>query len=373
MTSSPTRIYVDHNATSPPRPAVRERLSASIAAPYANPSSVHVEGQRSRRVIEAARRAVTESIGPGGRVVFTSGATEANHLAMLGAPGHGAIATSRIEHPSVIALAQRLESEGRAVRWLRHDERGRVALDDLDAALREGVGYVALMAANNELGNLNPIGGAAELCAAAGVPLHVDAAQVVGRWHWRAVEGICSVTASAHKAGGPLGVGALWLAEGYDVAAQLVGGRQQRGARGGTEVTWLADAWAAVFGPGGAGAWELTGQVRDAFEETLRVGCDVEVNGDVDARLPNTSNLAFAGCEGEELVMALDLEGIAVSSGSACTAGSVEPSAVLLALGQGAERARSAVRFSFGPEHTVDDGAALGARVAEVARRVAAA
>lgn len=364
------RLYLDHNATSPMRSEVRERLRASLSDPWVNPSSAHSEGQRSRRVIESARRAVGEAMGRAGRVVLTSGATEANHLALLGASFNGAIATSRLEHPSVIALVERIREQGTKVRWLHHDARGRLDLDDLAAALGEGVGLVSLMAANNELGNVNPIAGAAELCADAGVPLHVDAAQVIGRWHWQAPPGVTSVTASAHKAGGPMGIGALWLAEGYDVTAQLVGGRQQRGMRGGTEVTWLADAWSAVFAPGGAGTWADVGAVRDAFEETLLVSCDAVVNGDVDARIANTSNVAFPGCSGEEVVMALDLAGYAVSSGSACTAGSVDPSPVLLALGQGESRAASAVRFSFGPEHTPEQGAQIATQVAAVVARL---
>lgn len=360
------RIYLDHNACSPMTPAVVGALRAALDAPPCNAGSVHAEGQGARARLEHARRAVKQALGVrGGRVVFTSGATEANNLVLRGWQGDGALLTSTLEHPSVRVVVEDLDRE---VRWLAHDAGGLLELDALDAAIAAGdLAGVSVMAANNELGTRNPIAAIAARCAAAGVPLHVDAAQVVGRLPFDVPDGVTAVTMSAHKCGGPIGVGALWMRDGFDVDALIRGGHQERGRRAGTEDVLGAIGMAAAFTHADHDAWAALAPVRDALERALveTLGCVVNGAG---PRLPNTSNLSFVGRDAEEVIQALDLAGIAVSAGSACTAGSIDVSPVIAALGLDDARTRSAVRISLGPEHVALDVAPLVDRISNALR-----
>lgn len=359
------RLYLDHNATSPLADTARAALLQAVDSGPLNAGSIHADGQRARAKLEAARRTVLRSLGvTDGQLVFCSGATEANNLAI------GAVATSgrplvvsRLEHPSVVAAAESHQVHGLVVRWLPHDERGRI---DRTAArnVLQGAGLCALMAANNELGNRNDIDAIGALCAELGVALHVDAAQVAGRWAWRVPRGVSSVSLSAHKAGGPVGIGALWIAPGHVVPALHHGGHQERGIRPGTEPVALAAAMAAVYAAPDP-RWNALEAVRDAIETVLGER-GAQVNGDVSSRLPNTLNFSWPELDAEAGLMALDLAGYSLSAGSACTAGSIEPSPVIAALGLTAQRARGAMRISLGPEHAGLDGAALGAAIAGV-------
>lgn len=358
-------LYLDHNACSPLRADVRASLLAHLDAPLLNPGSVHQDGQRAKGVLESARRRIGRALGrPGGRVVFTSGATEANNLALFGLAQRrtGAVVSSRLEHPSTVASAEAWAAQhGSEVWWLPHDEAGHWDLARLEQRLAASPPrMVALMLANNELGTWNPIAQVGEVCLRFGVPLHVDAAQVLGRLPWQPPAGVTSVTASAHKAGGPIGVGVLWSAD--DAPHPLLhGGHQERGARGGTEDASRADAIALVLEHPDP-RWALLGPVRDAFEAELIARLGAEVHGAAGPRLPNTTNV-WLHCDAEEALMALDLAGVRASAGSACTAGSIDPSPVLLALGVGEARARESLRFSLGPEHAGSDGSELAERV----------
>lgn len=357
------RLYLDHNATSPLRPAAAAILREMSACPVPlNPGSVHREGQQARAVLERARRTLLHALHapPGATLVWTGGATESNHLTLRAT--RGPVIAPPTEHPSVTRALEALDGEGRVLwrRWPVGTD-GRLCPTSLQPLLA-GAGLVVVSAANNELGTLAPLEAIGRMCLNAGVPLHVDAAQAFGRMPWRWWPGITSVALGAHKAGGPVGVGALAMAPGTGVSPDLPGGHQERGRRPGTQDVLGAAAWAAVVAADEVERWEACRPVRDAFETAL-VGAGAQLNASGEPRLPNTASVAFPGREAEELLMQLDLAGIAASAGSACTAGSIDPSPVLLALGLPEARVRGTVRFSFGPEHGGLDGAAIAERV----------
>ena len=341
------RIYADHNATCPLSSVARAALLGVLDLGPLNPGAVHGEGQRASRVLEGARRQIRDALGLGGGVVvFTSGATEANALAFSARPPRsGRVWVSPLEHASVREAVRGWEAQGLSVHRMGHDPRGRVDLAFLEE-VREG-DLVVLMAANNELGNLNPIDALGFACAARGAALHVDAAQLAGRLPWRVPEGVTSVALSAHKAGGPVGIGGLWLAAPQPVIPLWPGGSQERGWRPGTEDVAKASAMAAVYAA--PEAWSELVPLRDAIERGLVERVGAVVLGDVDHRLPHTSSIALPGRRAEEVVQALDLEGVAISAGAACSAGSLDPSPVIEALGVAPEVAQGAVRLSWGP------------------------
>lgn len=357
------RIYLDHNATSPLHPKVRARMLQRLADDVGNPGSLHYFGQRARTLVETARAAVMRSIGAvDGALTFVSGATEANNIALLSLKPGDVLVTSRLEHPSVRDTAMLLEERGVTLRWLPHDALGRWDMEAARDVLR-GATLAALASANNELGNVNPVAAIAALCAEEGVRLHIDAAQVWGRIACRVVPGIASMTFSAHKAGGPVGVGALWVREASLYPAQTHGGHQERGRRAGTENALLIDAMgilATVDEP----AWRACAVLRDRLAVALEARGGLR-NGDAGSALPNTLNISFPGHDAEELIMALDLEGVAVSAGSACTAGSMEVSPVIHALGFDEARTASAIRWSLGPTTTEEN---IDAAIAAVDR-----
>lgn len=349
-TTSP--VYLDWNATTPLHADVLEAMEATAREAWANPSSVHRAGRRARAVIESARESVALLAGVDPRdVVLTSGATEANNLALRGA---GALVTSRIEHPSVVRVAEALSREGRLVRWVPVPVTGRIDPGDVEAAL-EGLpsGFVvALMAANHETGVVQPVAEVFELVRRQGGRLHVDAAQAAGKVESALWATGTSVSLAAHKIRGPKGIGALVLREGAPPSPVVLGGAQERGIRPGT----LDPVTASGFGAAarrardsGPQSYARLAPLRDRFEAA--VGGQALRNGDGVERLPHVSNLSFRDWRGDELVAALDLEGICVSSGSACSAGTHEPSPVIAAmLGEG--RAESAVRVSLGGDTT---------------------
>ena len=359
-----SRHYFDHNASSPLLPALRERILETLKEETANPGSLHREGQRARSIIEQARAKVLASIqGQRGALTFTSGATEANNIALQSLRAGDVLVSSRLEHPSIRDTAEEMEERGVVLRWIEHDLRGGLSLQSLEAAL-DGAAMVALTAANNELGNINDIKEIGRRCDAAGVALHVDAAQVWGRWPLIAEAGVSSLTLSAHKAGGPIGVGALWVDRPTRYPSLTHGGQQERGRRAGTENVLFIDAMGALA-QHEEPAWASLAPLRDQLAAGLEALGGIR-NGDPERALPNTLNISFIGTEAEEMVMALDLEGLAISAGSACTAGSMEVSAVIDALGFDTDRSVSALRWSLGPGL---DAADVDAAI-EVARRV---
>jgi cysteine desulfurase len=367
-----SRVYLDWNATTPPLPEVVEAMTRAAREAWGNPSSVHAAGRVARACVEDAREAVARLARCDPRdVVFTSGGTEANNVALRSAfvDAPGTLVTSRLEHPSVTHVAEGLEREGRArVRWVRVRPDGVIDREDLDAALAEGgVRLVAVQAVNGETGVIQPI---AEVIAAArhaGARVHVDAVQAFGRADDVAVEADTRSLA-AHKIRGPKSMGALVTRPGVPIAAVLLGGSQERGVRPGTTdpVAAAGLGAAARHALSAPARWQALAPLRDRLEaDLLHLVPGARVNGAGAPRMPHVTNVAFPGWNGPELVAALDLEGIAVSAGSACSAGTAEPSAVLIAMGDAAA-ATSSVRFSLGEETTakdIDDALDAAARI----------
>ncbi len=362
-----SRYYLDHNATSPPAPAVTAALGAFLVDPPANAGSVHRAGQRARALLEGARQALSQALDLGGYVAFTSGATEANNSALRGLE-YRRLITSRLEHPSVVATAGDRAAAGRELLWLGNDDRGCLDLGELAGVLREG-DLVSVCAANSVLGNRNPIDAIAALCAERGALMHVDAAQVFGRFECRLPTTISALTLSAHKAGGPAGIGALWVADRRGFRAQSVGGHQERGVRAGTEPVALAAAWAALLRDQPGARWAHCAEIRDAIESAV-ISCGGRVLGSSEARLPNTLCASVPGLHFEALVMACDMDGLEISAGSACTAGSMEASPVVAALGLRKELLDGAFRISVGPSNQQGDVAEINRRLVRVIERL---
>jgi cysteine desulfurase len=345
---SSTRTYLDHNASSPLRPEARRAVIAALDA-AGNASSVHGEGRAARDLVEAAREQVAGAFAlPPRAVVFTSGGTEANAMAVCGIAADRAI-ISAVEHPSVHAAAGR---SGRPVERLPVDHDGIVALDALERLLQDkpSPDLVSLMLANNETGAIQPVAEAARMAHAHGAIIHCDAAQAVGRitvdWH---ALGIDLMTISAHKFGGPQGIGALLVRPGTPLSPLIGGGGQEFHLRGGTENVAAICGMAAALRSALDDAPATSAALRDRFELRLKaVSPTVRIFAEEVQRLPNTSCFALDGLLAETAVMALDLHGIAVSSGSACSSGKVGPSHVLEAMGVPAGLARAALRVSLG-------------------------
>lgn len=344
-------IYLDWNATAPPHPSVLEAMRAAESTAWGNPSSVHAAGRRARALVEAARELVARALGFDARdVLFTSGGTEANNLALANAKG---LVTSRIEHPSVVRVAEALERRGVPVRWLPIGRAGVVSPEDTRVALDgmpEGT-TVAVMAANHETGAIQPVMEVANVAHAAGATLHVDAVQALGKLdsvHWSAAD---SVAVAAHKIRGPKSIGALAWRPGLAPKPVLLGGAQERGLRPGTQDSVAAHGFAAALERLAIlrAAYERLEPVRDCIERAL--ASRALVNGEGTPRLSHVTNLSVTGWKGDELVAALDLTGVRVSSGSACSAGSAEPSPVIEAM-LGRERAIASIRVSLGEDTT---------------------
>jgi cysteine desulfurase len=344
-------IYLDWNATTPPYPAVLDSMREASDWAWANPASVHARGRQARAEVEALREELGAALFVSPRdVVLTSGGTEANNLGLRRAT---ALVTSRLEHPSVVRVAEALEAAGREVRWLPIPADGRLDPDAVRAAcsgLPAGA-WAAIQAANHETGVLQPLFELGEVIHAAGLRLHVDAVQAFGKVDSAALRVADAVAVASHKIRGPKGIGALAF-RGPAPPPLLVGGAQERGLRPGT-----VDAVAAVgfrtalgFARGAPSRWAALRALRDEFEAAFR---ECALTNGAEPRLPHVSNLSFPGANGDELVAALDLLGVQVSSGSACAAGTAEPSPVILAM-LGRERARSAVRISIGDETSAD-------------------
>jgi cysteine desulfurase len=358
-------IYLDWNATTPPAPEVLDAQRDASRTSWANPASVHGAGRRARGSVERARHAVAELCGTDLRdVVFTSGGTEANNLALsllLGVSGPRALVTSRLEHPSVTRTAEALAARGVHVVWVEIGPTGHVdraeLLREVDAL--EGMfRMVSLQAVNHELGTLQPV---AELCAPLAerrVLLHCDAVQAAGRLDPSSFRGADLLSLAGHKLRGPKGIGALACRPGLELVPLLRGGAQERGLRPGTQDPIACAGFAvackrALETPAG---WAALAPLRDELEARLVELAgpgQVHVNGS-EPRAPHVANLSFVGWSGPELCAALDLEGVAVSSGAACSAGTAEPSEVVRVV-HGPERAAGAVRISLGELSTRDD------------------
>jgi cysteine desulfurase len=345
-------FYFDHNATSPVAPDVLRDLSDAMAEVYGNASSIHHFGQAAKMRLEAARRLIAKRLGCTDReIVFTSGGTEADNLAVFGvARRRGHVITSAIEHPAVLNACAQLAD----VTVLPVGRDGVVDPYDVQRAICPETVLISIMHANNETGVLQPIGEIAQIAHENNVLFHSDGVQVGGRLPVNVQElGVDLYSISGHKFGAPKGTGALYIRKGVAVEALLYGGHHERDRRAGTENVPGAFALGQAFSQDFD--WNELCHLRDRMErEILNRVPDTRVNGATDRRIPNTSNIRFEGIEGEAMVIALDLRGYAVSSGSACSSGAVEPSHVLLAMGLSPENARSSVRFSLGPGNTVE-------------------
>ncbi len=364
------RIYLDNSATTAVDPEVLEAMMPYLTGKFGNASSIHYFGQETRSAVDKARHQVAALLNSRpNEIVFTSGGTESNNLAIRGLietrASRSHIITSSIEHSAVKEVCADLEKSGCEVTFLPVYENGMVRIEDVKNAVRENTSLITIMFANNEIGTLQPveeIGKLVRELRANGQKIwfHTDAVQAVGKVNVD-VEAIgCDLLSiSGHKIHAPKGIGALYVRRGTRLHAQNIGGRQERGIRGGTEPV------AQIVALGKAA--ELAGQrlnenaailqvLRDDMEQ--RVFENIEgsyLNGDRDNRLPNISNISFSGIEGEGLLINLDMQGIAVSTGSACSSGSLEPSPVIRALGRQEDLARGAIRFSLGKDNTPED------------------
>ena len=361
------RVYLDNSATTPVDPRVAAAMSRAVVETFGNASSVHGFGQQARAAVDRARREVGGLIGAKqNEIVFTSGGTEANNLAIRGlceaAASHGRhIITSAIEHPSVAGVCKELEKRGWEVTRLPVYENGILRVEDVNNALRPDTVLITIMLANNEIGTIQPIREIGELVREKkNVWLHTDAVQAAGRVPLNVDELGCDLlTMSAHKLYAPKGIGALYVRRGVRLHGQNVGGHQERERRAGTENV----PGIVAFGEAAKLAREELEQrsahdrmLRDKFEAQVRSRIkDVVMNGDREQRLGHLSNISFRFIEGEGLLINLDLEGVAVSTGSACSSGTLEPSPVIRALGVNDELARGSIRFSFGKDNTEDD------------------
>jgi cysteine desulfurase len=355
------RLYFDWNATAPPLDSVLDAMNAAAREAWGNPSSIHAHGRAARARVEDAREAVAELAGGDARdVLLTGGGTEANNLGLRSpfVKRTGVLVTSRIEHPSITKVAEALEKEGRArVRWLRVLCSGRIDLEDLDRALAgPDVALLAMQAVNAESGVVQPVREAIELARKRGVRVHVDAVQAYGKIAEVAAEADTRALA-AHKFRGPKGIGALVSLCGVPVEPVLLGGSQERGLRPGTVDPIAAAGLAAAARhakDGPARYAKLSGLRDDLQKRLLELAPNAVVVGGDAPRAPHVLNMSFPGWLGPELVAALDLEGVSVSSGSACSAGTVEPSGVVTAM-LGPEVARGALRMSMGETTTRED------------------
>lgn len=365
------RIYLDNNATTPIHPDVLAVVDSSLRDVFGNASSIHTEGQTARRVIEQARESVARLIGaPSRDLIFTSGGTESNNAAIFGAAASGGrchIVTTEIEHPSVAEAVRELERSGCDVTRVPPSRSGEVRSDDVIASIRPETRLVAVMMANNETGVIQPVEAIGRACRERGesIHFHCDAVQAAGKIEIDVERmGVHTLALSAHKMHAPKGIGALYVRRGITMEAYIVGGAQERRRRAGTENVPLAAAFGAATALPSATA--RMAELRDRFEERIRATLDVTINGMDAPRLPNTSNVTFHGADGEGIVIALDLSGIAASTGSACSSGRVEPSPVLLAMGLTPNDARATVRFSLGrftTEEEIDHTACVLAEV----------
>jgi cysteine desulfurase len=373
------RVYLDHNASTPVHPEVVAEMLPYFSDVYGNPSSVHGFGRDARAAVDAARDRVAAflRVRPD-ELVFTSGGTESDNFGVKGlalARGSGHVITSKVEHHAVLRSAQALEAQGFAVSYLPVDQYGMVDPDDVRRALRPDTIAISIMHANSEVGTIQPIRAIGALAREAGVPLHVDAVQTFGKVEIDVdAMNIDALSFSGHKIYGPKGIAGLYIRRGTKMVSIQHGGEHERRRRAGTEnvpgIVGLGKA-VEVRARDMKTEAEAVSALRDRMWEGIRARVpEVRLNGHPTERLPGTANICYRNVESESIVLALDLKGIAVSAGSACTAGSVEPSHVLVAMGVPLDWAMGAVRSSLGRSTTAGDVDYVVASVTEVVRRI---
>lgn len=361
------RIYLDHNATTPPSPAVIDRMGAILREEFGNPSSVHHFGQRAKAALDEARTQVATLLGADpSEIVFTGSGTEGDNIAIRGiaealeATGRKHIVASSIEHEAVLNTVKAMGRRGWRTTLLPVDASGIVAPDALRSALADDTALVSIMHANNEIGTIQPIAELAAIARERRAIFHTDAVQTAGKIpiDVKAL-GVDLLTISAHKFYGPKGVGAMWVRRGVRLQSALTGGKQERGRRSGTEnvagIAGMGVAAAEARSKMSAEQARLSA-LRDQLESQIlsRVPGTAR-NGSAEPRVANTTNISFDRVEAESLLIALDLEGIAVSTGSACSSGTLEPSHVLKAMGLPVHRTQNSIRFSLGAANSEED------------------
>jgi cysteine desulfurase len=362
------RVYLDNNATTPVLPEVLEAMQSYFGEHFGNASSIHHHGQETRAAVERARESVAALVGcRASEIVFTSGGTEGDNLAIFGLlnslsnkAGHHVI-TSTIEHHAVLNSCKHLEAAGGEVTYVPVDGRGQVDPDDVRRALRPNTRLITIMMANNETGVLQPVEAIGKVAAAADLYFHTDAVQAAGKVALDVKRIGCDLLSiSGHKMHAPQGVGALYVRKGTILRPMLLGGSHERSRRAGTEnvpgIVALGKAAELAQQAFARGDLERMSAQRDRLEQTILGEVEATgLNGKGAPRVPNTASIYFDYIEGEALVIALDLKGLAVSTGAACSSGAIEPSHVLTAMGLSPERARGSLRFSLGKQNAAED------------------
>ena len=360
------RIYLDHNATTPIHPEVAEAMIPLLHGTFGNPSSIHWAGMEAKKVLDESRQQVADLIGADfAEIFFTSGGSEGDNLAIKGVVDKlrdkgNHIITSQVEHPAVLETCQFLEKRNHRVTYLPVDQYGIINMEDLKEAITDQTVLITLMHANNEIGSVFPLQDIAEIAKENGIIFHCDAVQSVGKIPIDLKKiPVDLLTLSGHKIYGPKGIGALFIRKGKTLTPLIHGGHQERTRRAGTEnmpgIVGLAKACEIAhrnFKPRVEKLLKLRNRLEQGIMEKIK---HVNFNGHPTLRLPTTVNVGFAFIEGESILLSLDMEGIAASSGSACTSGSLEPSHVLLAMGVSHERAHGSVRFSLGRDNTEEE------------------
>jgi cysteine desulfurase len=357
------RIYLDNNATTPVLPEVFEAMRPYFGEHFGNASSIHHHGQETRAAVEWSRDSVAQLLGcRAPEIVFTSGGTEGDNLAIAGLTSAGDhVITSSIEHHAVLHACKRLEETGCDVTYVPVDGRGLLDPDDVRRALRPNTKLISIMMANNETGVLEPVEEIGRIAAEAEVCFHTDAVQAASKVPIDVKRiGCDALSISGHKMHAPQGVGALYVRKGIRVQPLFYGGRHERSRRAGTEnvpgIVALGRAAELAMQAFERGDDKKISALRDRLERGILAQVEeAGVNGDAAPRVPNTSSLYFEHIEGESMVIALDLKGLAVSTGAACSSGAIEPSHVLTAMGLQAGRTRASLRFSLGKQNTTED------------------
>jgi cysteine desulfurase len=379
-----TSIYMDHAATTPMLPEAVAAYAEAAGAGPGNPSSLHAFGRAARSRVTSARDTLAEILGCSpAELIFTGSGTESDNAALFGAAeaqrdkGRTGIVTTAVEHHAVLNACRRLEKLGFRLTLLQPDASGRVSPEDAARAIDESTAVVSVMAGNNETGTLQPYAEIGEIARARGAVMHVDAVQAFGygRWDLRRLP-VDLLSVSAHKIGGPQGVGLLYVRSGTPFRPLLYGGNQERARRAGTEnvpgIAAFAEAARLTFRDLDAKVRHVE-EVRSAFLEALRAHLGdgaFELNGHALHRLPHIANISFPGISSENMLMNLDLAGVAASGGSACTSGSLQPSHVLTAMNLSQGRVQSAVRFSFGLGNTKEEAEKTANIIATISARL---
>ncbi len=375
------KVYLDHNATTPVRPEVLQAMLPYFSEKFGNASSIYGSGQEAKVALEEAREKVAEILGASAsEIFFTSGGTESDNLALKGtAFGNGKrgkhIITSKIEHPAVLESCKFLEKEGFEVTYLPVDSQGFVHPEDLRKTIREDTTLVSVMHANNEVGTIQPIEELSKVTEERGAYFHTDAVQTVGKIAMNLQRlNVDMLSMSGHKIYGPKGVGALYIRKGVRISPWAHGGHHERSRRAGTE-----NVPSIV---GFSRALELLNEEREKHNQHLRNLTemfyrklvesipDVILHGDLNRRIPSTLSLSFKGVEGESVILSLDMKGVAVSTGSACSSGTLEPSHVLSAMGIDPAIAQGAIRFSFGKDNSMEDVEYVASILPEIVSRL---